>query len=285
MTDDLTLVTTETDLTLPDGRTVHVYDSGPADGPTVYWHHGTPNTGAPPAPLAAATARYGVRWVSHDRPGYGTSTAAPGRDVAAVAADAAAVADALGVGRFAVMGHSGGGTHALACAALLGDRVPATVSLSSLAPADAPQLDYEAGMHPGQAAELRAARQGRAALAAHLETAEWDDEIFTDADRTALGTDWAWVLTVVRAAQASGPAPMVDDNLAFVGPWGFDPADIDGPVLVGHGLADRMVPPGHGRWLADRCPDSELWLRPGEGHVSVLHVAEPALAWLVERAG
>ena len=90
---------------------------------TVVWHHGTPNVGTPPEPLLPASAERGIRWVSYDRPGYGGSTPHPGRDIASAAADVEAIADALGIDRFAVLGHSGGGPHALACAALLGDRV------------------------------------------------------------------------------------------------------------------------------------------------------------------
>ena len=122
---------TESDVDLGDGHVLHVYDTGDlgAGGATdveplvVVWHHGTPNIGAPPRPLFEAAARLGIRWVSYDRPGYGGSTPRPGRDVASAARDVAAVADHLGVGSFAVMGHSGGGTHALASGALLGDRV------------------------------------------------------------------------------------------------------------------------------------------------------------------
>src|SRR3954468_18814680 len=102
---------TEMDLRLEDGRVLHVYDSGPpdaADPLVVFWQHGTPNTGAPPGPLLPVAEELGVRWVAHDRPGYGSSTARPGRDVASAAPDVAAVADALEIDRFAVMGHSGG---------------------------------------------------------------------------------------------------------------------------------------------------------------------------------
>jgi pimeloyl-ACP methyl ester carboxylesterase len=162
-------VTEETDLTLSDGRTLHVYDTG-ADHArlTVFWHHGTPNTGAPPEPLFPAAADRGIRWVSHDRPGYGESTPKPGRDVAAVAADVASIADALGIGRFAVMGHSGGGPHALACAALLPGRVVAVVSGAGTAPFAAEGLDWFAGMAPSGAAAMRAAAAGRAAYENYL---------------------------------------------------------------------------------------------------------------------
>jgi len=99
-------VVTETDLALSEGRTLHVYDTGTGNGTTglaVFWHHGAPSTGAPPEPLFAAAAERGIRWVSYDRPGYGGSTPRPGRDVASAAADVASIADALGIGRFAVM--------------------------------------------------------------------------------------------------------------------------------------------------------------------------------------
>lgn len=159
----------ETDLTLPDGRVLHAYDTG-GEGLPVFWHHGTPNLGAPPRPLFSE----GVRWISFDRPGYGGSTAVPERDVASVAGCAAAVADALGVERFAVMGHSGGGPHALACAALLPDRVLGVVSVSGLAPFDADGLEWFAGMNASGAAGLRAAVAGRAAKERFEAAGEYD---------------------------------------------------------------------------------------------------------------
>jgi pimeloyl-ACP methyl ester carboxylesterase len=115
-------VVTETDLELRDGRSLHVYDASAdgADAPlAVFWQHGTPNLGSPPQPLFPAAAKHGIRWVSYDRPGYGGSTPHPGRSMASAAADVSSIADALGIGQFAVMGHSGGGAHALAGGALL----------------------------------------------------------------------------------------------------------------------------------------------------------------------
>ncbi|WP_317231349.1 alpha/beta hydrolase, partial [Clavibacter sp. MX14-G9D] len=113
---------TETDLRLPDGRTLHCYDTGAGDDAdlVVAYHHGTPNVGPPPQPLVDAPEGRGIRWISYDRPGYGGSTRNPGRTVATTAADDLAVADALGIDRFAVLGHSSGGVLALAAAASLG---------------------------------------------------------------------------------------------------------------------------------------------------------------------
>jgi pimeloyl-ACP methyl ester carboxylesterase len=217
-------VVTQTDLLLADGRTLHAYDAV-ADGTqgqlAVFWHHGTPNVGAPPEPLLPAAASSGIRWVSYDRPGYGGSTPHPGRDLASAAAGAA---------------------------------------------------------------ELRAAVTGRAALEEYLASAGYDPELFTPADHAALAGEWSWLLTMVAQAMEGGLGGMVDDDLACVAPWGFDPAQVRPPVLFVHGGQDRMVPSSHGQWLARRTPSAELWLRPDDGHVSVLSAGGAALDWLSQHA-
>jgi pimeloyl-ACP methyl ester carboxylesterase len=268
----------ETDVALPDGRTLHAYDTG-GDGPVVFWHHGTPNLGRPPEPLF----RDGVRWISYDRPGYGGSTPRPDRDVASVAADSAAVADALGVDRFALLGHSGGGPHALACAALLPDRALAVAGVSGPAPYGSPGLDWFAGMAPGSAASLRAAVEGRAVKEKHEADVDEDADIgFVPADWAALEGSWSWFGSVVGPATAAGPAALIDDDLAAVRPWGFDPATITAPVLLVHGAADRMIPAAHSRWLAAAIPAADLRIVPDEGHVSVLVPAgADTVTWLI----
>ncbi|MGA4843739.1 alpha/beta fold hydrolase [Streptomyces sp. G45] len=275
----------ERDLELDDGRTLRVYDTGGADDHlVVFWHHGTPNVGAPPEPLFPAAARLGVRWVSYDRPGYGGSTRRPERTVASVAADVSRVADALGVARFAVMGHSGGGPHALACGALLPQRVLGVVSVAGLAPFGADGLDWFAGMAESGAAGLRAAAQGRAAKERYEATAAYDPEMFTPADHAALAGPWSWFERVVGPAVAAGPGGLVDDDLSFVAPWGCDPARVGAPALFLHGARDRLVPSSHSEWLASRLPAAELRLRPDDGHISVLSAADDALKWLVDHA-
>jgi pimeloyl-ACP methyl ester carboxylesterase len=265
----------ENDLRLADGRTLHTYDTEHGDL-VIFWYHGTPNIGIPPEPLFQP----GLRWVSYDRPRYGGSSARPDRDVASAAADVAAVADALGIERFAVVGHSGGGPHALACAALLPDRVWAAVTVAGLAPFGAAGLDWFAGMGQESAAALRAAVAGRAARERHEPGEEPD---FTPADWAALRGRWSWLERVVGPAVRAGPAAAVDDDLAYVRPWGFDPASVAAPVLLLHGADDRMVPWAHSAWLAARIPSAELRLLPGEGHISVLRHAGAALDWLRSR--
>jgi pimeloyl-ACP methyl ester carboxylesterase len=273
---------TETDLELADGRTLHFYDTGPDDAGrlAVFWHHGTPNTGAPPEPLFAAADANGLRWVSYDRPAYGGSTPNPGRDIGSAAADVSAIADALGLDRFAVMGHSGGGSRALACGALLAGRVTAVVCASGMAPFGAAGLDWFAGMYPGGAAGLRAAAAGRAAMTEFAAAEQFDPEMFTPADHAALAGEWSWLGRVAGQAIEGGPAGLIDDELANVGPWGFDPAQVVPPVLFLHGQQDRMVPSSHGQWLSGVCPSAELRLFPEDGHISVLRAGADALKWL-----
>ena len=277
----------ETDVELSDGRRLHVYDTRAGDADSslaIFWHHGTPNLGEPPEPLLPTAVQRDMRWVSYDRPGYGGSTPHPGRDVASAAADVATIADALGIGQFAVMGHSGGGPHALACGALLPERVVGAVCVSGLAPYDAEGLDWFAGMGASGAAELRAAARGRAALQNYLASTEFDPELFTPADHAELAGAWRWLGVIAGRATAGGLGGMVDDDLAYVAPWGFDPGQIRAPVLILQGGQDRIAPSAHGKWLAHRIRSAELWLRPDDGHISVLNSGAAAIDWLLERS-
>lgn len=304
---------TEVDIRTSDGRILHAYDTcadrnadrnadrsadriadGNADRPAgagpataVFWLHGSPNVGSPPEPLFEAAEANGLSWVSYDRPGYGGSAPNDGRRVSSAAADVAAVADALGIDRFAVLGHSGGGPHALACAALLPERVIAAVSVSAPAPFDADGLDWFAGWSPGIAAENRAATAGRAALQAHWAEAEQEDmsAFFTEDDLAALEGRWSWLVEVVRQAMEQEGDGFLEDTLAAVQPWGFEPDAIRVPVLIVHGAADKMVPAAHGAWIASRCPTAESRVVPDAGHITVLDSAPEALGWLAARVG
>ena len=275
----------ETDLELGDGRTLHVYDTGDAYGRlAVFWHHGTPNIGTPPEPLFAAAEDLGIRWVSYDRPGYGGSTSDPGRNLASAAAGVSAVADRLGIDRFALMGHSGGGSHALACGALLEERVVGMVSVAGLAPYGAEGLDFFAGMAPSGVASLGAAAEGRVAKERfQASDAEYDPE-FTAADHAALEGAWSWFADVVGPAVEGGPGGLIDDDLAYVSPWGADPTGAKAPILLLHGGRDRVVPSSHGEWLARHCPSAELRLYADDGHISVLNQGAAALEWLRRQA-
>jgi len=277
-------VVTEQDVRVRDGRTLRAYDSGGTGGEALalVWHHGSPQTGAPLDPLLSAAGQRGIRLVSYARPGYGGSTPLPGRDVASAAQDVAQVADALGIARFAVMGASGGGPHALACAALLGDRVTGVVCLASPAPHDGGDAWFE-----GMASEggLRSALAGREARARFAVTDTFDESCFTPADWTALSGEWASLGADAGRAEAAGPEGLIDDDVALVTYWGFDLEQITLPVLLVQGGQDRVVPSAHADRLARACRRSEVWFGPDDGHVSVLDACPAAMDWLLADAG
>lgn len=268
------------DVWLTDGRLVRVYDTGgqdASDALTVLWHHGSPQTGAPLEPLLSAAAARGIRLLSYGRPSYGGSSPHPGRNVASAAADVAQIVDALGVARFSVMGASGGGPHALACAALLPDRVMGVVCLASLAPFTE-TFDWYAGMVSDGG--LRAAAAGREARERYAASDEFDESSFTPADWAALKGAWVTLGADAGQADAAGPDGLIDDDLAFVAPWGFEVTQIDTPVLLVQGGQDRVVPTTHADWLTRNCQSSELWLRPRDGHISILSASPVAMDWL-----
>jgi pimeloyl-ACP methyl ester carboxylesterase len=281
-----------TPLTLPDGRRLDVWASGPADGPTLVYHLGTPSSGLPSEAMLAATADRGLRLVTWSRPGYGDSTRAPGRSVADVVADTTAVMDHLGVERTYVAGWSGGGPHALACAALMPARVLATATLAGLAPYSARGLDWFADMGAENVEEFNAALDGPEALIGFKERA-WPifsqlsgpdvaaafGDLVDDVDRaTASDPVFGEFLAAnMREALRGGYWGWFDDDMAFARPWGFDLASIGGRVDVWQGAHDRMVPFGHGQWLAAHVGGAVAHLLPEHGHLSLVVDSFPAI--------
>ncbi|MFD3922005.1 alpha/beta fold hydrolase [Streptomyces sp. NPDC058595] len=272
----------EQDVKTSDGRTLRTYDSGggETDGLTVVWHHGSPQTGVPLEPLLTAAAARGIRLVSYGRPSYGGSSPLPGRNVASAAADVERIADALGVGSFATMGASGGGPHALACAALLPDRVTGAVCLAGIAPYTRDFDWYEGMASPGG---LRSAADGREARELYAATDEFDPASFTSEDFAALAGTWSSLGEDAGKAGQAGPDGLIDDDVAFATAWGFDLAEVAPPVLLVQGSRDRVVPPAHATSMLAGLPRAELWVRPGDGHVSVLDACPVAMDWLLAR--
>lgn len=267
------------DIDLTDGRVVRVHESGAdgADRPALLWHHGSPQTGALLPPLLEATAKRGLRLLSYGRPSYGGSSPKPGRDIASAASDVAQILDALEIDRCATMGASGGGPHALACAALLPERITGVVSLAGLAPFDGSRDWFDGMAFPGA---LQAAARGRDARGRFAETDEFDASVFTAADWRTLEGAWGSLGEDAQRAGVAGNDGLIDDDVAYVTPWGFDLREIDAPVLLLQGGEDRMVPPSHAYRLLDGCPSAELWLRPRDGHLSILDAVPVALDWL-----
>jgi len=281
----LAAVSSRTDtVRAPDGRTLQVFEAGATGGPAIVYHHGTPSGGDFHPVWVQSATELGARLIGYDRPGYGGSAPHPNRTVSDAAADVAAIADALGVERFVTWGISGGGPHALACAALLGDRVAAAASLAGVAPVDAEGLDWLGGMGELNQVEFGKAREGAEVLEPWLR-----DEAsgmlgagvdgFVESVRTIVGPPdvavlgeevGGFLLGSMQRALADRVDGWRDDDLAFLRDWGFDPADIAVPVQVWQGEQDVMVPPPHGRWLAEHVPGARAHLLDGEGHLTLV---------------
>lgn len=266
---------------------IRVREWGDPDGPLVVFHHGTPSSSiAVPGGWAGATAA-GVRLCSYDRPGYGGSDTVPGRTVADAAAWTATIADACGAERFAVMGTSGGGPHAVAVAALLPDRVSALCVDVGLGPALF-GFDAATGMVAETVAEIHAARLGEVALREHLISlgdgvdalADWFERLPTS-DREVLGRDEVKQEEAVEATEWAehGIDGWVEDDLAlFAREWAFDPAAVLAPTRLVYGGADVLVPVSHGEAWLRLLPHGELQIVPDGGHWLRDHEIE-ALRW------
>ena len=266
------------------GRRLDVLTAGPEDGLPLVFHNGTPGGLVAFESMTGEASARGLRTVMYARPGYGDSTPLPGRRVADAAGDVAAVLDEIHADSFVTVGWSGGGPHALACAALMPGRCLAAASMAGVAPYRAEGLDWLAGMGPENIEEFGAAAAGEPALTAYLaaaapgmaqisghEVAAELGGLVDDADKAAITGEFAEYLAAsFRAALRGGVAGWRDDDLAFVGDWGFSvEAGFGVPVAIWQGDQDRMVPAGHGEWLARHLPGARAHLLCGEGHLTL----------------
>jgi pimeloyl-ACP methyl ester carboxylesterase len=214
-----------------------------------------------------------------------------------VAADVDALADALGVERYGTWGASGGGLHALACAAL-SERCAAAATFAGAAPYGEPDLDFMAGMGEDNVRVFGAALEGEGPLRPLLEefaaaVRQATPQQLADEMRTLLSPPDVAALTGALAehlyasfieAIRPGVGGWLDDDLAFTRPWGFAVGGIAVPVQVWQGGQDLMVPPAHGEWLALHVPGAGVHISPADGHLTVVdnHVGE-VHAWLASQ--
>jgi pimeloyl-ACP methyl ester carboxylesterase len=277
-----------------DGRTLAFVERGAPDGSPVIACHGTPGSRLSRHPDPELYERHGVRWVAYDRPGYGLSDPLIGRSVVDAAADVEAIADELGFDRFAVTGGSGGAPHALACGALLGDRVVRVGALVTPAPSDTDDFDFFDGLAELNVKEFNAALEGREAVEAFIqpyvdefhrdpeavldgilsELPEADKEIGSREDVRA-----AMLASFVESAR-QGVRGWADDDLAFAKPWGFEPEDVTAEVALWQGELDVLAPRSHGEYVASRLPNARFEVLEGAGHFLVDEWAT-VLDWLV----
>ncbi|MFF0011762.1 alpha/beta fold hydrolase [Streptomyces sp. NPDC005374] len=281
-----------------DGRQLVLESWGDPQGHPVFLLHGTPGSHQGPRPRSMVLYQLGIRLIAYDRPGYGGSTRSPGRRVVDAAADVEDIADHLELEEFSVVGRSGGGPHALACAARLPDRVHSAAVMVSLAPPDAPELDWFAGMTESNVREYRNARKYRGVLRSTLvqnadamradpmallkdldgEMPDVDRQVVADAGiRRLLHKNF-------MAGIEKNADGWIDDALAFSKPWGFDPTEIAMPLLLWHGENDVFSPVEHFKWLASRIERATVVLEPSVAHFAAVSLLPNVLSWLLEQA-
>jgi pimeloyl-ACP methyl ester carboxylesterase len=279
---------------LPDGRTLEVATLGEPSSHTVLFHHGTPGSANLVKMLSPLADDGELFVVTTSRAGYGKSSPLEGRDVASVVTDARAALDSLGRSDYVVVGWSGGGPHALACAALDAPRCLAAWSLASVVPANL-DFDWTEGMGPENVEEFALAKRGGPEYEAHmvmygevLGAATKDNviELFggllSDPDKAAMAPeavreDFA---ASMRQGFEFGWRGFYGDDQAMLKEWGFDPTTITVPVAVWFGDQDLMVPRTHGEWLVKSLPTASEHFFAGDGHVSLVtgHLDELAAA-------
>jgi pimeloyl-ACP methyl ester carboxylesterase len=282
-----------------EGRALEVLAAGPKAGTLLVFHHGSPGAAVAYAPFIQACSVRGIRLALYSRPGFGESGRDEGRRVASAAADAAAVADHLGADRFLTAGWSGGGPHALACAALLPDRVLACATVAGAAPFDGEGLDWTAGMGEENRIEYSTAARDPGELlrwmepqVAQLAQVRPDEivaamrSLISPVDEAHLTGEFADFLAAsFHAAFRHGPWGWYDDDLAFTRPWGFDLGSIRVPVSVWQGPHDLMVPFAHGQWLAKHVAGASGRFPAEHGHISLIAGIGVILDELLRDAG
>lgn len=282
-------------ITTPDGRNLEVLVEGVPGGRALVFHSGTPSGVTSFGVLKGYAAQRELQLVSYSRPGYGESTARPGRSVTDVTDDVTTILDALNIDRFLTFGWSGGGPHALACAALLPERCAGAAVLAGVAPFDAHGLNWFSGMGPENIEEFGATLAGVGPVTTYLEAQRGQLEHVTgdqvaDAmgglvppvDKAALTGEFAGeIAQSFRRALLHGIEGWRDDDLAFAKPWGFDLESVEVPVSIWQGRLDKMVPFGHGQWLAEHVSGARVHLYDDEGHLSLVQQVDRILDDLV----
>jgi len=282
-----------------DGRTLTIAEWGDPDGFPVFMLHGTPGSRFAAQVDESAYANVGARVITYDRPGYGGSDRFRGRRVVDSVADVSAIADSLGIERFAVSGGSWGGPHSLAVAARLPERVTRAACIAGVAPFDMPGFDWFADMDAVNIDELGWALEGEDVLAREIErtaagmlerVADDPSKVISDevqlseADRAVMASPERHEATrrTINEAFRDGVWGYVDDIFCLIQPWGFDVTEIRVPTRVDYGLTDVLVPRQHGEWLGQNVPNAEVVIDEQGGHFSDPNLVTERFGWLVQ---
>ena len=258
---------------LGDGRRLAFADIGSPDGECIFFFHGAPMSRLHLSGLEDEFTAYGLRVVAPDRPSYGRSSPQPGRTMSDWPQDVAALADVLGIPRFIVAAHSAGGPYAVACAALLPERVTAGVVVAGVTDMawpgawdDYPQDEVLIMHEPDETAALAWCTKRYGMDGGGFLTAEPFE--FSEPDLAILD-DEMFGQALIEAFQ-QGVTGYAQDVHVQGRPWPFDPKLISAPMEIIHGELDTLLPIAHSRYTSEMIPRSKLRKLPGHGHLSIL---------------
>jgi pimeloyl-ACP methyl ester carboxylesterase len=244
----------------------------------------------------SAAANLGIRLIAPERPGFGLSTYQPGRSLASYALDIADLADALGVGRFGVAGVSGGAPYAVACAALLPDRVTALGLVSPVGPVAGAEKPAALGI--GHYGAFRVLPRLPPLMGAILGIGRFaflhaQDAIFA----LLLARASSWDRKILSRPEvrrnllqgvAEGCRPGIGGSMQEMGifsrPWSLPFEDIQAPAFLWQGMADRNVPVSAALRLGELVPNAQVQRIEGAGHYWIFDNIEAVLAPLAEAA-
>lgn len=263
----------------PNHRKLSFEDAGPRDGKPIFYFHGVPSASTEWRMWGDENLldKVGVRLIAIDRPGAGDSTFQPERRISDWPAEVLALADQLSIERFSVLGYSGGGPYAAACAALIPERLHAVGLVSSVTSFDHPELLQ--GVNPGNVRFLRLSIEkpwlfrllywqigllGRFAPQKFLENAL---ATFDSADREVFNRPE--VHQVLFSVSGSPHGQQWDTSL-ILSPWDFRLEEIRFPVSLWHGGQDHNASPAMGRYLEKTIPNCRMNFLPDDGHISLI---------------
>jgi pimeloyl-ACP methyl ester carboxylesterase len=267
---------------LPDGRRLGYAEFGDPLGRPVLYFHGFPASRLEARLAHEAALRTGVRLVAADRPGSGLSDFLPERTLSDWPVDVTSLAESLGLGRFAILGVSGGGPYAAACACLMPQRLTAVGIVGGLGPLAKAKAGRE--MQPAARFSFFLARRApkmtgilyRGMVVPFFRFLPAIPLALLSAgapprDREVLQRPGVKRVLLASLAEAfrQGGRGAVQELLLYSRPWGFDPAAIRARVEFWHGERDATVPVSMGRNLAAIIPGCKATFLPEEGHFSL----------------
>lgn len=280
------------EVVLLDGRVLSYAEYGDPDGAPVFFFHGTPGSRLSGSIRNDVKADVGARVVAPDRPGFGASDPQPGRGLADWASDVAALAGELGFEEYGVVGFSGGGPYALACAAHTPERVTRCAVVSGVGPPGTQrgELGFERLLAAAGGVSPHLGRPLVWLMARVVERAEtFTDVVGERGDDLAgprHGETGRVFLADFREGLSQGTRPLAAEYALLYDDWDFDLADVAAPTRVFHGDSDENVPLAAGERIASEVPDAGFTVYADSGHFQpIVERARDIYGWVVAGSG